>query len=113
MPGLNGTGPMGIGPMTGGARGLCSGKNAQGYNNPAAGRGGMGYGRGRGRGGGFGRGLGRWFAARWNSPGLTGTPYGTGLSAQEEVNALRNQAKIMQDQINQINTRIKELESNA
>jgi hypothetical protein len=56
MPGFNGTGPRGMGPMTGGGRGFC---------NPYGFAYGMGFGyrpgfgrpMGRGRGGGFGRGM--------------------------------------------------------
>ncbi|MDY0131829.1 MAG: DUF5320 domain-containing protein [Desulforegulaceae bacterium] len=43
MPGMDKTGPNGAGPMTGGARGYCSG-NFQGARNPS----GYGYGRGGG-----------------------------------------------------------------
>lgn len=49
MPGLNGTGPQGQGPMTGRAMGRCNTANGAGV----AGQGfamGMGSGRGRGRG---------------------------------------------------------------
>ena len=48
MPGFDKTGPMGMGPMTGGARGLCNP-----YRRPSARMGSMpwlGGGRGRGRG---------------------------------------------------------------
>ena len=73
MPGFNGRGPMGQGPMTGGGRGRCSGyaNIGQGaaWGAPTAygqGRGrGMGpcgggraFGRGRGRGQGYGMGQG-------------------------------------------------------
>ncbi|HCE44000.1 MAG TPA: hypothetical protein DET40_10665 [Lentisphaeria bacterium] len=59
MPRGNGTGPMGMGPMTGRGMGFCAGYDVAGFTNPAFGRGcGMGFGRGRGmgfrRGGGFG-----------------------------------------------------------
>lgn len=56
MPGLNGTGPMGMGPMTGRGAGRCGGGTNAGV---GAGRGiGRGLGRGMGRGMGFGRGRG-------------------------------------------------------
>lgn len=48
MPGFDGTGPMGMGPMTGGARGLCN-PYAQGYARRGSGPW-PGWGRGRGRG---------------------------------------------------------------
>ena len=52
MPGFNGTGPQGAGPMTGRGMGPCGNGRAAG---PGAGR---GLGRGFGRGLGFGRGFG-------------------------------------------------------
>ena len=50
MPCGDGTGPMGMGPMTGRGAGFCGGFGAPGFMNAAPGRGGMGFGRGRGRG---------------------------------------------------------------
>ena len=44
MPRGDGTGPQGMGPMTGRAAGYCAGYNAPGYANPIAGR---GFGAGR------------------------------------------------------------------
>jgi hypothetical protein len=44
MPRGDGTGPMGMGPMTGRAAGYCAGYAAPGFANPACGY----YGRGRG-----------------------------------------------------------------
>ena len=83
MPGFNGTGPRGQGPMTGGGRGFCAMPNrtyrTYGYGmqtpyyypptrppypsyNPSfgAGRGGLPWGGGRGRVFGGGRGFRRW-----------------------------------------------------
>ena len=83
MPRGDGTGPMGMGPMTGRAAGYCAGFGVPGYMNAgpgfgyrrALGRGfGSGYGFGGGRGwgrGAAGRGFGRRVA--WN-----GMPYGYG-----------------------------------
>lgn len=39
MPAGNGTGPLGLGPMTGRAAGYCAGFPVPGYVNPVAGRG--------------------------------------------------------------------------
>ena len=50
MPKQNGTGPRGLGPLTGRGLGLCVGGKRRGS--------GSGFGRGRGCGRGFGRGLG-------------------------------------------------------
>ena len=63
MPGGDGTGPAGMGPMTGRAAGYCAGYGTPGFANPVVGRGRFGYGVGRGfgRGAGFGRGVGRGF----------------------------------------------------
>ncbi len=63
MPGGDGTGPGGMGPMTGRAAGYCAGYPVPGYMNPIPGGYGYGFGRGgwgrgRGRGGSRGRGFG-------------------------------------------------------
>ena len=52
MPGGDGTGPGGMGPMTGRAAGYCAGYPVPGFMNPIPGRGRWGPGRG---GGGWGR----------------------------------------------------------
>ena len=48
MPRGDGTGPMGMGPMTGRGAGYCAGFPTPGFMNPIGGRLGMGLGRGRG-----------------------------------------------------------------
>lgn len=55
MPRGDGTGPQGLGPMTGRGLGYCAGYSVPGFANPI----GYGFGRGMawGRGGGGGRGL--------------------------------------------------------
>jgi len=79
MPGGNGTGPLGMGPMTGRAAGSCAGYPMPGYANPIPGRGWFGFGRGGGRGW-FGRGRG-WRHWYW-ATGLPGwARYGMGLPA--------------------------------
>ncbi len=58
MPGFDGTGPMGGGPMTGRGMGFCAGRQPAGARR-FAGRGrGFGFGRGWGGGFGWGRGFG-------------------------------------------------------
>ena len=103
MPGGNGTGPAGMGPMTGRGAGYCAGYSTPGYTNPIAGG---GFGRGMGRGGGFGRGIGRGFGAPAYS-------YSSNLSSQQEASMLKEQLKAMQDEVSMVNNRIKELESSA
>ena len=78
MPGFDGTGPMGQGPMTGGGFGPC-------------GRG-LGIRRGRGfrmvRGGGFGRGRGyRFWGANQN------------YSAESEIEALKREKELIEQEI--------------
>ena len=122
MPGGDGTGPAGMGPMTGRAAGYCAGYSVPGYANPIGGRGrgfgfGRGWGRGFGRGRGWGRGFGRgygWYGA--NAPYADpyyAAPYAAAPTPQDEAEFLKNQAKAMQEEINAINERINELESAA
>ena len=127
MPGGDGTGPVGMGPMTGRAAGYCAGYSAPGYVNPVprAGWSGFGYGKGwgRGRGRGWGRGWGRGFGWRggfysaYDYPGYGYPGYAYGypsvpeMTSQQEAEMLKEQAKAMQDDISSINERIKELES--
>ncbi|MBU1007003.1 MAG: DUF5320 domain-containing protein [Candidatus Omnitrophica bacterium] len=127
MPGGDGTGPAGMGPMTGRAAGYCAGYPAPGYMNPisGAGWGGFGYGgRGRGRGFSWGRGWGRgaypYGAAYYGVPNaggyygaLYGSPYNPQITSKQEADILKDQAKAMQEDIDSINERIKELESTA
>jgi len=74
MPRGDGTGPVGMGPMTGRAAGFCAGYGVPGCTNAAPG---PGCGMGRGSGRGFGRGFmgpGRGRAFGWRA-GHYATPY--------------------------------------
>jgi len=90
MPGFNGTGPNGRGSMTGRRMGRCNdgGNRAPGF----AGRG-LGLGRGQGLGRGAGRGLG----------------YNTNVPADRE--SLKNVAKDLKSDLDYINNKLKETES--
>jgi len=130
MPGGDGTGPGGMGPMTGRAAGFCAGYSMPGYANPVGGRGmGMGWGRGF-RGGGFGRGRGfGWAGAGYGSPayGYAVDPYAYGgnvnpyayggmpftqtVAPQQELDGLKGQAEYLEDALDGIKKRIEELES--
>jgi len=101
MPRGDGTGPAGMGPMTGRAAGFCAGYSVPGYMNPVGGRGYWGWGRG----GGWGRR--NWYYAT----GLPGTPFAPGLSAQQELDSLKGQAEYLEDSLDGIKKRIEELES--
>jgi len=112
MPGGDGTGPMGMGPMTGGGRGFCAGYPTPGYANPQAGNGwGFGFRRGRGRGRGWGR---RGFAY-WPTMGYPyyGSPIAQEFTPKQESDMLREEARAMQREVDAINQRITELESSA
>jgi hypothetical protein len=93
MPSQNGTGPMGMGPLTGRRAGSCAG-NAM----PIRGRGqargfGMGLGGGRRRGGGDGR------------------PTDTSPAPEQEAGLLEAQAKQLSATLDTIKRRIEELKS--
>jgi len=117
MPGGDGTGPVGLGPMTGRRTGYCAGYSAPGYANTIPGRGrGFGYGRGFGRGRGRGRGFGREFDSGLGYPYAYGNPYGVSsypanVTPKEEADMLRAEAKVMQEEISAINQRVKDIES--
>ena len=123
MPGGDGTGPMGMGPMTGRAAGICAGYPAPGYMSSIPGR---GFGFGRGRGFGFGRGLGLGFRGgrRWG--GYWGAPYAapaypfgaavppyTGPTPEQEADMLKGQAEYLEDALEGIKKRMVEIETKA
>ena len=113
MPGFDGSGPMGAGSMTGGARGFCNQANV-GYNPQFA----RGYGRGMGLRRGFRGGAG---------PGMGAGPgYGRGfgfyppasdmfyqMTAEDEINMLKANADYMKNSLDEISKRIKELEKKS
>ena len=128
MPGFDGTGPGGMGSMTGGRRGFC---------NP----GGSGGCYGLGRRGGLGFrgssppwpfvGIGRGGLPRGAYPGVAGMPMSSGypsysnpstmsyggnpyvpqMTREQELDFLRNQTEAMKGQLEQIGARMKELET--
>ena len=119
MPYGDGTGPAGMGPMTGRGAGFCAGYSVPGYLNPYPG--GAWFGR---RGGGRGwrhwyyaTGIPGWARTRMGYPawggGVSPYPYVPELTPDKEAEMLKNQAQMMQDEISTINERIKELEKLA
>lgn len=105
MPGGDGTGPLGRGPMTGRAAGFCSGLSGPGNANSAPGRG-------------FGRGWGRGFWGRrmlWREPYYQGPycPPFRGVfptqNKEEEKTYLEEMIKGLEEEIKDIRGRIKEL----
>jgi hypothetical protein len=94
--------------MTGRGAGYCAGYNAPGFMNPVGGRLGMGFRRGRAR----------WWgtpypAQGWGSwvPSYGAYPYAPSYSAEQEKEALQNQAKFFEDQLTSLKERIEELEA--
>ncbi len=135
MPGGDGTGPGGMGPMTGRAAGYCAGYAVPGFANPVGGRGFWGWGRG---GGGWGRrnrfyatGLTGWQRAAYGPPAMAGAaPYGAygpsgafgapfaapfapTVTAEQEIEHLKGQAEYFEDALDGIKKRIEELEAQS
>jgi len=115
MPYRNGTGPTGMGPMTGRGAGYYAGHAMPGYLNRSPGR--AGFARGGGRGwrnryyatGIPGLGRGRMSGVAWGGE-IAPYPYAPEFTPEKEAEILRNQARVTQEEITSINERIKELE---
>ncbi len=116
MPRGDGTGPMGMGPMTGRGAGYCAGFGVPGYMNPTPAVGfGIGYGRGRGF---FCRGGGRGWRNMYYATGLPGwmragaypSPYFQAPDPEMEKQALKRQADMIKAELEQIGKRLEELE---
>ena len=94
MPGFDGTGPMGMGPMTGGGRGFCSPWGIRGavhtYGHPRW----MGYGY-------------PYYGAGAYTPGIA--PFTPSVSREQEFAFLKQQAQAMRAQLGEIEARISEL----
>ena len=103
MPRGDGTGPMGMGPMTGRGAGICAGYATPGYANQA------GYGCGLGG----GRGCGRMFYATeipgWNrfDHFNSNTIYAPTVNEKE---LLSRQAKILENQLAQVKKRLSNMD---
>lgn len=115
MPRGDGTGPTGMGAMTGRAAGYCAGTGMPGFANFAPGRGfGMNSGRMRCFSGGRGN-RNRFYAA--GIPGrMSSNEYAAPhqkLNSGMEKQALRDQASALQSELDFIKKRLEEIESNA
>ncbi len=107
MPGFNGMGPLGAGPMTGRGRGYCMSYVDRGASfAPVFARGG-------------GRGRRNWFRAtglpRWArcAPGVfpAGVVPAYPLYDEQDLNALREQASYLENALAQVKNRISDLEA--
>ena len=130
MPRGDGTGPAGMGPMTGRAAGYCAGYSVPGFANPIGGRySGVSRGAFGGRGG-RGRGYRNWYYAtglpgwaRYNAgmPAWGGVsappnyPYASpypspAVTPDQEKEMLKEQADLLKQQLEDIEKRVEELE---
>ena len=102
MPGFDGTGPRGMGPMTGGGRGFCA------VPSPAASPAYMGrvafppYGVPWGM---------PYYGAGPATPG--GVPFAPQMTRGQKLDVLKNQAQAMRGQLEQIEARIQQLGSES
>ncbi len=119
MPRGDGTGPAGMGPMTGRAAGYCAGYPVPGFINPVGGRGYWGRGRGGGRGWRhwyYATGVPGWARANFGYPARGGfvghnMPYaGQGVTAEQEMQGLKQQAEYFESALDEIKKRIEQLE---
>jgi len=85
MPGFDGTGPRGMGPMTGGGRGFCSPGGTRAARRPYGGR-------------------------RWAGYGY---PFGPVPPREQEVDFLREEAQSLRRALEEIDARLKELSGEA
>ena len=95
MPGFDGTGPRGMGPMTGGGRGFCSPWGMGVVSRP--------YGRFQGRGYGY----------PYYGAVSTAVPFASSMTREQELDLLKSQAQAVKSQLEQIESRIQELGSGA
>ncbi len=100
MPGFDGTGPRGMGPMTGGGRGFCAVPLSAAW--PTY----------------MGRGAYPPYGVPWARPyygaGSTApvaVPFAPQMTREQELDFLKNQAQAMRGQLEQIEARIQELGS--
>lgn len=113
MPGGDGTGPWGVGPMTGRGTGYCAGYKAPCYGNSGM-RAGLWC-----RGGGAGQGwrnrcyatgpVGWQQTGGWQRP-LSGG-YGSAINQEQHLEALKNQAERMQTALEDIRNEIEKMKS--
>jgi hypothetical protein len=88
MPGFDGTGPMGVGPMTGGGRGYCAVLLPR---SSTATVGGITYGP---------------RAGRWVAPYYAIAP---GVTAEEEFNFLKSRVQVLREELKELENRIAQL----
>jgi len=108
MPGFDGTGPRGQGPMTGGGRGYCV--VPAGVAGRQFGQGSF-YGRGAGRGWRncfYATGLPGWMRAQRGIQAFGS--FGRAISKEDELAMLKNQADFLKEELDTIQARVQALE---
>ncbi len=117
MPGGDGTGPGGLGPMTGRGLGYCAGYSSPGYTKgPGMG---MAWGWGRGRGfRGYGRGM-AWGRGRgWGfrayvppvaAPGTYPVAPAAPLSDEQQLNMLKQEKDYLESDMNGIKSALEDI----
>lgn len=116
MPRGDGTGPAGLGPMTGRAAGYCAGYATPGYANPWPGRGYFGMGRGFWGGGRGWWGWGRYLYAPtpvYPYPPVYPHPYAAQQNPQQERDILRQEAEELRRALDNIQKRLTEIEGES
>ena len=119
MPRGDGTGPAGMGPMTGRAAGYCAGYSVPGYMNPIPGYGTYGRAGGRGRGHRHwyhATGMPGWARASYGYPAWGGYapppapyPYTQAQAPVREMDALKQEAEFLREQLDAIQERMESL----
>ena len=102
MPGFDGRGPMGEGPLTGGGRGYCAGSMIRGRRSP--------FGRGVYGGRGGGRGYRNMYRLTgltgWQRAGYYGAPYGPDVERGNTEAELKARAEFLERELEAIRKRI-------
>lgn len=106
MPGFDGTGPRGQGPMTGGGRGYCAVNLSNAGLRP--GTGGSFSGRGGKRNCFYATGLPGWMRAQKGMRAFGG--FGRAVSGEEELDILKSQDELLKQQLENTQARIQDLE---
>ena len=94
MPGFDGMGPRGMGPMTGGGRGFCSPWGIGAASRTYAVSPGIGYG----------------YPYYGAGPAALGAmPFAPQMTREQELNFLKNQARAMREYLEQIEARMQKI----
>jgi len=108
MPRGDGTGPAGLGPMTGRAAGYCAGYGVPGYASAWPGRGYFGWGRG------FWGGGRRWWGRYLYAPmPAYPYPYAAQQDPRQERDILRQEATELRRALDDIQKRLAEIEGES